>query len=424
MGLMAQSLVGVVLIPLFAWVVSENRAASGTARTLRIVAAGLGLQIAIVFVFTAVPGVTSVFEALSGAVAALQRATAEGVKLVFGYLGGGPAPFTVEHPERSFLLAFQALPLILLMSVLSRVLYHWGVLQLLVRGFALALHRTIGVGGPLGTATAANVFVGMVEAPLLIRPYLRTMSRAALFAAMTVGMATVAGTVLALYVSILDPTVPGAAGHVLAASVMSAPAALMLARLMVPEDHDDAEQAPAHLEIADPPASTMDAIAQGTAEGLRLLAYVVAMLVVMVSLVALANMVLGLAPDLWGAPLTIERMLGWACAPVAWVIGIPWSEAAAAGQLIGVKVVVNELIAYLQLAATDAETLSDRSRLMLLYALCGFANLGSLGIMIAGLVAMVPERRDEIVALGPRTILSGVLATLLTGAVVGLLTPG
>ena len=424
MGLMAQSLVGVVLIPLFAWLVSENRSATGTGSTLRVVAVGLGLQIAIVFLFTAIPGITAVFAALSGAVAALQRATAEGVQLVFGYLGGGPAPFSVEHPERSFLLAFQALPLILLMSVLSRMLYHWGLLQILVKAFALALHRTLGIGGPLGTAAAANIFVGMVEAPLLIRPYLQTMSRAALFGAMTVGMATVAGTVLALYVSILDPSVPGAAGHVLAASVMSAPAALMLARLMVPEESSTVEEAPAELEIADPPASTMDAIAQGTAEGLKLLAYVVAMLVVMVSLVALANMILALAPDLWRAPITVERMLGWICAPVAWIIGIPWGEAGAAGQLIGVKVVLNELVAYLQLAAADPEALSDRSRLILLYALCGFANLGSLGIMIAGLVAMAPERRDEIVALGPRTILSGVLATLLTGAVVGLLTPG
>ena len=342
---------------------------------------------------------------------------------MFGYLGGGAAPFAIENPQFSFLLAFQALPIILIMSVLSRMLYHWGVLQLLVRGFAWALHRTLGVGGPLGTATAANVFVGMVEAPLLIRPYLDQMSRGALFATMTAGMATVAGTVLALYVSILDPTIAGSAGHVLAASIMSAPAALMLARLMVP----DLEVEPGGItdpQIADPPQSTMDAVAQGTTEGLKLLAYVAAMLVVMVSLVALTNMILGLLPDVFGGPLTIERVLGWVCAPVAWIIGIPWGEAVKAGELIGIKVVLNELLAYLQLAATEPDALSARSRLILLYALCGFANLGSLGIMIGGLVAMAPGRRAEIVALGPKTILSGVMATLLTGAVVGLLTPG
>ncbi len=423
MGLMAQSLLGVLLIPLFAWVVSENRPALGSGRTVRLIAAGLGLQIALALLFITAPGTTVVFELLSEGVAALQRATGKGVQLVFGYLGGGDAPFAVENPQFAFLLAFQALPIILIMSVLSRMLYHWGILQLLVRGFAWALHRTLGVGGPLGTATAANIFVGMVEAPLLIRPYLGTMSRGALFATMTAGMATVAGTVLALYASILDLSVPGSAGHVLAASVMSAPAALMLARLMVP-DLDEESEGITDPEIADPPQSTMDAVAQGTTEGLKLLAYVAAMLVVMVSLVALANMILGVLPDLFGAPLTVERMLGWICAPVAWIIGIPWGEAAKAGELIGVKVVLNELLAYLQLAATEPGALSERSRLILLYALCGFANLGSLGIMIGGLVAMVPERRAEIVALGPKTILSGVLATLLTGAVVGLLTPG
>lgn len=423
MGLMAQSLLGVMLIPLFAWAVSENRRALGWSRGLRLVAIGLGLQIAIAFLFIALPGATRVFALLSEAVAALQRATMVGVQLVFGYLGGGPAPFTIDNPQYGFLLAFQALPLILVMSVLSRMFYHWGLLQLLVRGFAWALHRTLGVGGPLGTATAANIFVGMVEAPLLVQPYLAAMSRSALFATMTAGMATVAGTVLALYVSILDAAVPGSAGHVLAASVMSAPAALMLARLMVPEQDGD----PAGLTdpvMADPPRSTMDAVAQGTMDGLKLLAYVAAMLVVMVSLVALANMILASLPDLFGAPLSVERLLGWACAPIAWIIGIPWGEAAIAGQLIGIKVVLNELLAYLQLAATEPEALSARSRLILLYALCGFANLGSLGIMIGGLVAMVPERRAEIVSLGPKTILSGVLATLLTGAVVGVLTPG
>ena len=423
MALMVQSLAGVVLIPLLAWLLSENRAALGTARALRVVVMGLALQFAIGVLFLVLPGVTAIFALLSEAVAALQRATLAGVQLVFGYLGGGPAPFAVEQPQNAFLLGFQALPLILVMSVLSRMLYHWGVLQRLVRGFAWMLQRTLGVGGPLGTAAAANIFVGMVEAPLLIRPYLADMSRSALFAAMTAGMATIAGTVLALYVSILEPTVPGAAGHVLAASVMSAPAALMLARLLVPGDEEGVEGLVDPV-IEDPPASTMDAVAQGTADGLKLLAYVAAMLVVMVSLVALANTILGTAPDIAGLPLTVERILGWLCSPLAWVVGIPWSEAVVAGQLIGVKVVLNEFLAYLQLAAADPAALSPRSRLILTYALCGFANFGSLGIMVGGLVAMVPERRSEIVELGSKTILSGVLATLLTGAVVGVLTPG
>ncbi len=292
----------------------------------------------------------------------------------------------------------------------------------MVQGFAWALQRSLGVGGPLGTATAANIFVGMVDAPLLIRPYLAGMSRGALFATMTVGMATVAGTVLALYASLLEPSLPGAAGHLLAASVMSAPAALMIARLMVPQGFEDGPEA-AEIEVEDAPVSTMDAIAQGTLDGLRLLAYVASMLVVMVSLIALANAMLGFAAGLAGFALTVQQILGWLCAPLAWIAGVPWSEAGTAGGLIGVKVVLNELLAYIELAKIPEESLSARSRLIVTYVLCGFANLGSLGIMIGGLVAMAPSRRQDIVSLGPRTILSGLLATLLTGAVVGVMTP-
>ena len=235
MSVMFQSLIGVVLIPLIAWTLSEDRAGLGKATALKVAGAGLALQAAIAALLLGIPASRIVFDLMGRAVAALQTATLEGVRLVFGYLGGGPAPFDVTNPQSSFILAFQALPLILVMAVLSRLLYHWGILQRVVAGFAWALQKTLQVGGPLGTATAANIFVGMVDAPLLIRPYLASMSRGALFATMTTGMATVAGTVLALYASLLEPVLPGAAGHLIAASVMSAPAALMIARLMVPE---------------------------------------------------------------------------------------------------------------------------------------------------------------------------------------------
>lgn len=423
MGGMLQSLVGIVAIPAIAWVICDNRQALPARDALRIIAVGLALQIAIAALLLGVPASRVIFDLLAAAVAALQSATLEGVKLVFGYLAGGPAPFDVTEPGNQFLLAFQALPLVLMMSVLSRLLYHWGVLQRLVRGFALALQKTLGVGGPLGTATAANIFVGMVEAPLLIRPYIASMSRGALFAAMTAGMATVAGTVLALYASLLTPSVPGAAGHLIAASVMSAPAALMLARLMVPEGFSEGPE-DAEVSIDDAPRSSMEAITQGTIEGLRLLAYITAMLVVFVALVALANMILGALGELAGVTITVQGLLGWVCAPLAWIVGIPWSEAATAGSLIGTKIVLNELLAYLDMARLAPEMLSERSRLIMTYVLCGFANFGSLGIMIAGLVAMAPERRGDIVALGPKTIVSGTLATLLTGAIVGAITPG
>ncbi|HXF53682.1 MAG TPA: nucleoside transporter C-terminal domain-containing protein [Hyphomicrobiaceae bacterium] len=386
--------------------------------------AGLALQLAIAGAMLNLPPLRALFEWPAAAVTALQSATGAGVQLVFGYLAGGPAPFDVVRPEHGFVLAFQALPLILVVSALSRLLYHWGILQGLVRAFAWMLQRSLGVSGPVGTSAAANIFVGMIEAPLFIRPYLAGMRRGGLFATMTVGMAGIAGTVLALYASILEPKVAGAAGHLIVASVISVPAALMLAALMVPDEGaGEAPFGPNDLVI-DEAASSMDAIARGTREGIDLLVNVAAMLIVIVALVALANQVLAWLTDFIGVRLTFEQMLGWCFAPLAWLTGIPWAEATSAGSLLGTKTVLNELVAYLQLSALPPEALSERSRLILTYALCGFANFGSLGIMIGGIAAMVPERRAEIVELGSKTLISGTLATLMTGAVVGLLTPG
>ncbi|MFB1512682.1 MAG: nucleoside transporter C-terminal domain-containing protein, partial [Thiocapsa sp. C3-sup] len=271
----------------------------------------------------------------------------------------------------------------------------------------------------LGLGAAANVFVGMTEAPLLIRPYLAGLSRSALFALMTCGMATVAGTVMVLYAGILADTVPDAMGHILTASLISAPAALMIAGILAPEHADEADRA--IVAVPSESRSSMDAITRGTLDAIPLWLNILAMLIVMIALVSLANQILGLLPALAGEPLTAQRILGWAMAPVVWLIGIPWSEAQVAGSLMGVKTILNELIAYIELAGTPSAELSDRSRLIMTYALCGFANLGSLGIMIGGLGAMAPERRDEIVALGLKSILAGTMATLMTGAVVALI---
>jgi CNT family concentrative nucleoside transporter len=424
MGVQAQSLVGLLVIPLIAWLLSEQRRAIAPRRLARTLCAGIGLQLAIAAIMLHVPAARAAFDWAADLVAALQAATSAGMQLVFGYLAGGPAPFDSVRPASSFILAFQALPLILLISVLSKLLYHWGLLQPFVRGVGRALKGVLGVSGPVGTSAAANIFLGMVESPLLIRPYLATMSRGGLFATMTVGMAGVAGTVLALYAAMLEPTLPGAAGHLIVASVISVPAGLMVAELMVPDalpaaDREDGSD----LLIADPPQSSMDAIAQGTREGIELLVNVTAMLIVVVSLVALANRLVGFLTAPLGVTLTIEEVLGWAFAPLAYLIGIPAGECAKAGTLLGVKTVLNELIAYLQLAKLGPEVLSARSRLILTYALCGFANFGSLGIMIGGMAAMVPTRRAEIVSLGAKTVISGTLATLLTAAVVGAMTP-
>ncbi|MCP5365916.1 MAG: nucleoside:proton symporter [Hyphomicrobiales bacterium] len=411
-----QSVLGIVVFSAVAWGFGRDTRAVAW----KTVAVGLAMQFALALVLLKGPGVRSLFVALNDAVLALQAATEAGTSFVFGYLGGGDLPFQESYPGAAFVLAFKALPLMLVMSALSALLFHWRVLPLVVGAFSWALRRTLGVGGAVGVGAAANVFVGMIEAPLLIRPYLRALSRAELFMVMTCGMATVAGTVMVLYATFISGVVPDAMGHILTASIISAPAAIMVARLMVP---DRGERTGADdLRFSDA-GSTMEAITRGTLDGVTLLINVIAMLLVLVALVSLANQILGLLPDAAGAPLTLQRVLGWALAPVAWLLGLPWSEAVDGGALLGVKVVLNELLAYLDLARAAEGTFSPRSRLILTYALCGFANLGSLGIMIGGLGAMAPERRGEIVELGMRSVASGMLATCLTGAVVGVLTP-
>lgn len=414
LGQHLQPLLGLALVTALAWALSEDRRAVRP----RLILAGLGLQILLALLLLKLPPAKQAFLALNDLVLALQRATQAGTELVFGFLGGGAAPFETLYPEHSFVLAFRALPLLLVISALSALLFHWRILPVLVHGFALALRRTLGTGGPLGLAAAANVFVGMTEAPLLIRPYLAGLSRSALFGVMTCGMATVAGTVMVLYASILGPVIPDALGHILTASLISAPAALMIAGILVPDSGPiDDNPTP----IAQEARGAMDAITRGTLDAIPLWLNILAMLVVMVALVGLTNELLGLLPAVGGEPLTAQRLLGWVMAPAVWLIGIPWSEATTAGGLMGIKTVLNELVAYLELAKLPDGALSERSEIILTYALCGFANFGSLGILIGGLGAMAPERRPEIVALGMKSILAGTLATLMTGAVVGLL---
>ena len=410
-----QPVLGLIFLLALAWVASEARARW----SWRLVAAGLAIQIGLAALALNVPVVGEAVATLNAVVLALDGATQAGTSLVFGYLGGGNLPFEESFPGAAFVLAFRALPLVLVMSALSAMLWHWGVLPRIIRGIAWALRRGLGIGGPVGLGAAANVLVGMIEAALLIRPHLATMSRADLFAMMTCGLTTIAGTVLALYATILGAAIPDVAGHLVVASLISAPAALVISRVMIP-GAQDGESGP-EPETPSPYAGTMDAIVTGITDGLRLLLNIVATLIVFVALVALANQCLGLLPDIAGAGLTLERLLGWALAPLAWLIGIPWSEAVVAGGLIGTKIVLNELIAYLQLSSLPAEALSERSRVILLYALCSFANFGSVGITVAGFVAMAPERRSEIVGLGMKALLAGSIATMMTGAVVALL---
>ena len=373
----------------------------------RAVGVGVALMLVLAALFLKVEFFKTAFFKLNDALSVLEKATEAGTSLVFGYLGGGAAPFAVTDANATFVLAFRALPIVLVISALSALLFHWRVLPAVVRALSFALEKLMGVGGVVGLSTAANVFVGMVEAPLFIRPYLARVSRGELFAIMVGGMASIAGTVLFLYGAILRPAVPDAVAHLLIASILSAPAALAISFTMVPPQ---GEATGGRIELKSEASSSMDALTRGTLEGAQLLLNIVAMLVVFVALVALINLVI--------APYSLQAMLGWALAPLAWLAGISWADAPTAGALLGTKTVVNELVAYLELVRL--KEISERSRVLMTYALCGFANFGSLGIMIGGLGTMCPERRAEIVGLGLKSIVAGTLATCLTAAGVAL----
>jgi concentrative nucleoside transporter, CNT family len=410
-----RGLLGLAALLAVAWVLSEDR------RRIpwRTVAGGVLLQLALAALLLGFPPATAVVFLLNDGATALQNATQAGAKFVFGYLAGPPLPFAETQPGASFILAFQALPLVLTISPLASLLFYWGALQRITAAFAWLLRRVMGIGGALALGAAVHVFVGMIEAPLLVRPYLARMQRGELFALMTCGMAGVAGTVMVIYASFLTPFITNALGNILIASVISTPAGLAVAALMVPFDSVEATEE--RLVVQDPPVSTLDALVKGTIDGVPVLVGIVATLLVAVALVALINAALGELPHWGDTPVTLQRIFAWPFRPVMWLIGLPWEEADAAAELMSTKTVLNEFVAYLNLSALPPDTFVPRSRLIVTYALCGFANFGSLGIMIGGLGAMVPERRHEVVALGLRAILSGTLATCMSGAVAGLL---
>jgi concentrative nucleoside transporter, CNT family len=388
--LQLQSAFGIVALLLIAWALGENRRAV----SLKQAAIGLVATLVTAVILIKLPIVAHAFSAINDAVGAIADASRAGTSFVFGYVGGAPLPFDLKAPGADFILAFQALPIVLVMSVLTTLLFYWRVLPPIVRGMAWLLERTLGVGGAVGLSTAANIFLGMVEAPLFVRPYLAQMTRSELFLVMTGGMAGIAGTVLVLYATLLAPLIPDAAAHFVIASVLGAPAAILISLIMVPE--------------------TQDQRTGGALDNLELK--------VLVALVHLANAILGLLPEIGGAKISLQRMLGYVMAPVCWLMGLPWSQAVTAGSLMGTKTVLNELIAYVDFSKLAPGALDPRSKLIMLYAMCGFANFGSLGIMIGGLGVMAPTRRDEINSLGVKSIVSGTLTTCLMGAIVGLLT--
>jgi CNT family concentrative nucleoside transporter len=414
-ALQLQSALGLGALTLLAWALGGFRRGV----TWRVVGAGLGLQIGLAAALLHITPLRAGFALIGDAVNALAAATRQGTSLVFGYLGGAPLPFPEPFPGAAFILFFQGLPLVLVVGALSAVLYHWRVLPVVVRAMARVLTRLFGLGGAAGFSVAANVFVGMVEAPLLIRPWLARLTRSELFVVMTAGLATISGNTLALYAVILSPVVPDAAGQLLVASLVSAPAAILVALLMLPGA--PAEPLPV-MEAAEAEAprlydSTMEALVRGTGDGLALLLGIMASLIVFVALVALVNM--AIAPI---TGLTLQQIAGFVLWPIAFAMGVPAESAAVVAASLGTKMMVNEFVAYLELAQGGGLGLTERSRLILTYALCGFTNLGSVGIMLGGMTAMCPERRADIVRLGLPALVSGTIACCMTGAVVGMLT--
>jgi len=393
----------------------------------KLIAAGLGLQFVFAFVVFQFNLLQQLLNAINRGVSAIVYATEAGTLFIFGYLGGDPVnvayPFEVGDPGATIILAFRILPLILIFTVLSAILWHYRILPVIVRGFAYVLRRSLGVGGAVGLSAAANIFIGMVESPALIRPYIKALTRSELFIVMSVGMATIAGTVMVLYSVILEPLIGNALGHILTASVISAPAAIMLALIMVPASSSDSADdiASDSKDFGPKYHNVMDAIARGTSDGVALMVNVGAMLLVLVALVALLNSALSVIPMSGNEPITLQRLFGYIFAPLVWFMGVPWSEAQTAGSLMGIKTALNELLAFLAMAELPSGALSEKSQIIMTYAICGFANFGSLGIMIAGLSGMCRERAQEIVSLAPKSILSGTLATCLTGAIAGLL---
>lgn len=408
-----QSLVGLVVIVAACWLLSENRRRFPWRLTLGAIA----VQAALILALFAIPGSQGVLAAITGAVDGLAQATARGTQFVFGYLAGGDQPYAVTNEAGLFTFAFNVLPLILVISALSALLWHWRILRWITLGFGFLFQRTMGLGGASALAVAANIFLGMIESPIVIRAYLDKLTRSEIFLMMVVGLGTVAGSTMVAYASILSAVLPNAAGHVLVASIVSAPAGILLARIIIPEKPGEGG------EVADYGSalkydSSIDAIVKGTADGLMVVLNISAVLIVFVAFVALVNIMIG-GFWLFDAPVTVERLLGWLFMPVAWLIGVDWAEAGKAGWLLGVKLTLTEFVAFIELGKVPLDDMSERTRMLLTYALCGFANIGSVGITVTGLSVLIPERREEVLGMVWKALFAGFLTTLMTAAVVG-----
>ncbi|MFZ9667791.1 MAG: NupC/NupG family nucleoside CNT transporter [Steroidobacteraceae bacterium] len=413
MTLYFQALLGIAVFIALVLPMSSNRKAINW----KLVGIALVLQFVICALLLKAPIIKEGLLYLNQAVGALGAATLKGSAFVFGYVGGGDTPFTVTNPNAVVTFAFQVLPLVIVMSALSALLWYWRILPAVIRGISWVFERALGTRGPSGLVATANIFLGQTEAPLLVRPYLARMSRYELLLVMTAGMATIAGSVMVIYSAMLGEQFDGVLGHLITKSIMSVPASVLFAHMMLPDDSGSSQDLQESPRIYQ---SAMDSITRGTSDGLALFLNIIAILIVLTAFVALANSIVSFLPAIGGEAVTLERIAGWIFAPIAWLMGIPWSEATTAGSLLGVKSVLNEFIAFIQLTTVPPEALSDRSRLITIYGLCGFANLASIGIQISGIGTMAPERRGDLASLAWPAFVAATLGSCMTGCVVGI----
>ena len=406
-----QSLIGIVALILIALPFSE----SIQEIKVKFIIYALLIQTSLAFILLEIPFISSFFDVMSIAVESLRLSAIEGSSFVFGYLGGGEAPFEVSNNQNLPIFAFTFLPMLIFLSALSALLWHWKILPFLIKLLAKLFEKPLDAKGPIGLAATANIFLGQLEAPLLIKPYLNKMNQRDLLIIMTVGMSTIAGSVMVLYITWLDDKFSGVIGHFLTASILSVPAAIMFSNILIPSAQTELKTAKEDLKMYE---SSMDAISVGTKDGLNMFLSVIASLIVFLSLVALADFILGIIPNVYGEPISLQRIAAFIFAPIAWLMGIPFSEIIPAGNLLGTKTIFNELIAFNDLRDLDTNILSERSQLIMLYGICGFANISSVGILLGGLSAICPDIRGTLLKIAFRALFAATLASCLTGTVV------
>ncbi|APG62290.1 nucleoside:proton symporter [Sphingorhabdus lutea] len=417
-----QGVIGIALILALAWIISENR--FNKPKKMWILGA-LAIQLCLAFMITRVPVIWDIIALANHAVSAVEKATLVGSSYMFGYIGGGELPFNVKEGQTApLIIAFQILPLVIVFSALAALFWHWRILPAIVRGLSWALQKTMKVSGVVGLSGGANIFLGVVESPLVVRAYFAKMPRGELFMIMVLAMSTISGAILILYAQTLSKTLDNAVGHMIAASIISLPAAILVARLIVPNNDEEGENNNFHPPEADLKYdNSIDAVIKGTMDGMQLFLAVIAIIIVVFALVALADQILATLPHIDGQPITLRGIFGWIFAPLMWAIGVPWDDAGNAGALMGTKAILNEYVAYLDLAALGKDAFPPRSMLIITYALCGVANLASIGLLVSTIGTLCPERRAEVAALGVKSWIAGNFATMMTGAIVGIITP-